>query len=212
MTIAALLSVMAVHLAAAISPGPAFVVALRVAASDGLRAGLALALGFGVGAVIWATAALMGLSVLFALAPGLLTGLKIVGAAFLLIVAALMWRHADAPANMPVDVAADTSTAKAQTRSLTGAFRLGFLTQIANPKAAVFFGAVFIGLVPPDLSEPAIALLLAAILVVETGWYAIVAPAFSLPTARTAYIRLKASLDRLFGGLIALFGLRIALG
>jgi threonine/homoserine/homoserine lactone efflux protein len=54
MTAAAFLSIVLIHLAAAISPGPSFVVAVRTAASDGFKVATALALGFGLGAILWA--------------------------------------------------------------------------------------------------------------------------------------------------------------
>ena len=56
------------------------------------------------------------------------------------------------------------------------------------------------------------ALLVAIIFVNETLWYVLVARVFSLPKARAQYTRLKTAIDRAFGGLIALFGLKIALG
>ena len=205
MTLAALLSVIAVHLAAAVSPGPAFVVALRVAARDGARAALFLALGFGLGALVWAAAALLGLTALFTLFPELLMALRIGGALFLLFIAWMIWRGADSP--MPA--AAPTG---GKGRSDLSALRLGVLTQISNPKAAVFFGAVFIGLVPPGLGAGGILLLLSAILLVETVWYAVVALLFSRGPTRNAYARMKSTLERVLGGVLAALGIKIALG
>ena len=204
MTAAAFLSIALIHLMAAISPGPSFVMTVRTAASDGLRAALGVAAGLGTGAIVWALAALFGLHLLFQLAPALLLAFKLAGAAFLLWIALQTWRHAREP--LPAPGVAATA------RGALGGFRLGLLTQLSNPKPAVFFGAVFVGLVPPGSSAAALALLLLVLFVDETLWYALVARVFSLDRARAAYGRAKASVDRVFGGLIALFGLRIALG
>jgi threonine/homoserine/homoserine lactone efflux protein len=203
-TTAAFLSIALIHLLAAISPGPSFVMAVRVAASDGLRAAVGVAIGLGIGALIWALAALFGLHLVFELAPALLLAFKLAGAAFLVWIAIQTWRHARDP--LPV-----AGTGKAA-RSLLGGLRLGLFTQLANPKPAIFFGAVFVGLVPPGSSPLALALLLLVILVDETLWYVLVARVFSLRHARAAYGRAKATVDRVFGGLIAAFGLKIALG
>ena len=203
MTLAAFLSVVLIHLAAAISPGPSFVVSVRTAASEGFGVASALALGFGLGAVLWAFAAMAGLAVLFELVPVLFTTLKLVGAGFLLFIALMMWRHAKAPL--------DTPDATAAPRSAAAAIRLGFLTFATNPKPAIFFGAVFVGLVPGDTPLIWRAAILAAVFLNETLWYILVARVFSLPKARAGYIRLKATIDRAFGTLIALFGLKIAL-
>jgi len=203
MTAAAFLSIVLIHLAAAISPGPSFVVAVRTAASDGFKVATALALGFGLGAILWATAAMAGLALLFEILPSLFIGLKLVGAAFLFWIAYNMWKHASEPLAEPTPGAAP--------RSAFSAMRYGFLTFASNPKPAVFFGAVFVGLVPHDTPLPWRLAILAAVFANETLWYIVVARVFSLPRARAAYLRLKAGVDRMFGGLLALLGLKIAL-
>ena len=80
-------SIVLIHLAAAISPGPSFVVALRTAATEGFRVAVALAIGFGLGALLWAAAAMAGLAVLFRLVPSLFLALKLAGAGFLFYIA-----------------------------------------------------------------------------------------------------------------------------
>jgi len=202
-TWAAFASIVLIHLAAAMSPGPSFVVSVRTAASDGFGVATGLALGFGLGAVLWAFAAMAGLAVLFELVPVLFTTLKMVGAAFLLFIAYMMWKHASAPLEQPENTTAP--------RTIAGAIRFGFLTFATNPKPAIFFGAVFVGLVPADTPLIWRAAILAAVFINETTWYILVARIFSLPEARAGYIRLKAIIDRAFGTLIALFGLKIAL-
>ncbi len=202
MTTAAFISIVLIHLAAAISPGPSFVVAVRTAASDGFRVASALALGFGLGAVLWAGAAMAGLAILFELVPALFIGLKIVGALFLFWIAFQMWKHAKEPLPQSTDAAP---------RSALSAIRYGFLTFASNPKPAIFFGAVFVGLVPHDTPLPWRLAILAAVFANETLWYIVVARVFSMPRARNAYLRLKAGVDRTFGGLLVLLGLKVAL-
>jgi threonine/homoserine/homoserine lactone efflux protein len=203
MSLAAFVAIWAVHLMAAISPGPSFVVSIRVAAAEGFSVAAALALGFGLGAVLWAAAAIAGLSVLFVLVPWLFTTLKLIGAAFLIYIAFMMWRHADDH----IDQAA-TGT---RPRSAFAAIRFGILTFATNPKPAVFFGAIFVGLVPPETSLYWKTAICAAVFVNETLWYLFVARVFSLPRARIGYTRLKSWIDRGFGTLIALIGLKIAI-
>jgi threonine/homoserine/homoserine lactone efflux protein len=204
MTAAAFLSIVLIHLLAAISPGPSFVVAVRTAAAEGFRTAAAFALGLGLGAVAWAVAALLGLALVFQAAPVLLTALKALGGLFLVWIAVQTWRHADAPLAAP---ATDRPP-----RGLAAAVRFGLLTQLANPKPAIFFGAVFVGLVPPGSDWRALALLLAVIWLNETLWYVLVGRVFSLERARRLYAAAKGWIDRAFGGLIAGFGLRIAAG
>jgi len=204
MTLTVLLSVMAAHLAAAISPGPAFVMALRISARSGAPAGAAAAFGLGLGAAIWAMAAMLGLAALFRIAPDLLLALRLLGAGLLLMIAVALWRGADSPLEM--------TAAAGKRESLWSSFRLGLITQLANPKPAVFFGAVFIGLLPPDMGFGWALLIASLIMGVETLWFILVAWVFSQPWPRAIYLRAKARIDRAMGGVLALFSAKIALG
>ncbi|MCF1708665.1 LysE family transporter [Tabrizicola sp. J26] len=202
MTLAAFFAAWALSLMAAASPGPAVLMTARVGVTEGLRTGIWLAVGIGIGAVFWATAALFGLSLLFRAAPALLWTLKILGGLYLVWIAIGLWRHADAPM-----VEGDTT---ATPRSALSALRLGISTQLANPKPAVFFGAVFLGTVPSGTPLWVIGALLVAVFLNEAGCNILVARLFSLPAARRAYLRLKSRIDRTFGVMLGLLGIKIA--
>ncbi|RUS60053.1 LysE family translocator [Pseudorhodobacter sp. E13] len=202
MTLAAFLAVAFLHLMAAISPGPAVLMAARTGVTEGLRTGTFLAFGIGAGAVIWAMAALFGLALVFQAAPALLWGLKIAGAAYLIHMAWCMWRDS----TKPLDMAQTTRTP----RSAASAFRLGLVTQLANPKPAVLFSAIFIGTVPPETPLWVYAALLVVVFLNEALWNILVARIFSFERTRSGYITLKTLIDRVFGGMLALLGLKIA--
>jgi threonine/homoserine/homoserine lactone efflux protein len=202
MTLAALATAWAIHLMAALSPGPAVLLCARLAATEGMRVGVFYAMGVGIGGCVWALAALLGMSVLFDHAPGVLWAFKIAGGAFLVWLGWKMWRHAPEP--LP-DIASVP-----ETRSALSAVRLGVLTQLANPKTAVFFGAVFVSTVP---HQPGAALtlgLLAMVFVNETLAISGFARLFSTGMMRSAYARAKTTVDRSFGGILALLGIKIA--
>jgi threonine/homoserine/homoserine lactone efflux protein len=202
-TLAAFASIAFIHLLAAISPGPSFAVITRTAVAEGLGAALLLALAFGIGATVWAAAAMLGLAALFQVVPVLLTALKFAGAAFLLFVAFMMWRHASDP------LPEATGTLP---RTPWATFRLGLLTQLSNPKVPVFFGAVFVGILPADITGAEIAVVLSLVLLVEGLWYVVVARLFSLAGPRAVYARAKTGIDRVLGAVLALACARIALG
>lgn len=203
MTPIAYLALAAAHLLAAISPGPSFVLSVKTAAAEGFRPAAGLALGFGIAAMIWATAALVGLSLLFEVVPVLFTALKVLGGLFLVWLAVMMWRHAPDPVPIADPMAAP--------RGMGSAVRLGTLAMLANPKPAVFFGAIFVGIVPATALPWEKALVLGNVLVVEMAWYVLVARLFSLRRARAAYIRFKTALDRTLGVALATLGLRLAI-
>lgn len=201
MTVSAFLAIWFVHLLAAISPGPAVLMAARVGLTEGARRGAWLAAGLGLGAVIWAAAALFGLAVVFRVAPGLLWGMKIAGAGYLIWLAVKMWRHADE--------AVDLAGPAARPRSGASALRLGITTQLANPKPAVFFGAVFVSMVPPGASVAALATVLMVVWLNEALWNAAVARLFAAPRIQRGYAGLKPRIDRGFGAFLALLGIKI---
>lgn len=202
MTLTAFLAVAALHLMAAISPGPAVLMAARTGVTEGLRTGTFLALGIGIGAVVWAMAALFGLAIVFQAAPALLWSLKILGGLYLLHMAWVMWRDAAKPLDM-------RQTGRLP-RTALSAFRLGLVTQLANPKPAVLFSAIFIGTVPPSTPLWVYAALLTVVFLNEALWNILVARIFSFDRTRAGYINLKTIIDRAFGGMLALLGLKIA--
>ena len=202
MTLAAFLAVALLHLMAAISPGPAVLMAARTGVTEGLRTGAFLAAGIGLGGVIWAAAALFGLNLVFEAAPALLWALKLLGGAYLIWMAWGMWRDATTPL--------DLDQASRLPRSPASAFRLGVLTQLANPKPAVLFSAIFIGTVPQGTAPWVYVALLVVVFLNETVWNILVARIFSFERTRAGYISLKTVIDRSFGGLLAVLGIKIA--
>ena len=202
MTPAAFLAFTGLVIFAAVSPGPAVLMSARTGLTEGFRTGVMLAMGIGAGAVVWASAAMFGLNLLFAAAPALLWALKICGALYLLRMAFHLWRDARTPLV--------SDDARAVPRSPASAFRLGLLTQLANPKPAVMFSAIFLGTVPQGTPLWVYLALLAVIFTAETLWNSLVARLFALERTRARYISLKTVIDRGFGGLLALLGLKIA--
>lgn len=202
MTLTVFLTIWGIHMLAAASPGPAVLMAARTSVAEGLRTGLWLAVGLGLGAAFWAAAALFGLAVLFKVAPALLWTMKIAGGIFLLWTGWKMWRHA--AEHLSEAGAAHTP------RGARSALWLGLATQLANPKCAVFFGAVFVGLVPIGISQGWQLLLVTMIFVNEFLCCAVVARLFSLEKTRRGYAAMKTGIDRGFGGILAILGVKIA--
>ncbi|WP_295045602.1 LysE family translocator [uncultured Paracoccus sp.] len=202
MTLAGFLVFASLSLFAAVSPGPAVLMAARTGLSEGFRTGAFLAAGIGAGAVVWASAAMFGLNLVFAAAPVLLWALKILGGGYLIWMAVHLWRDASKPM--------ETGQDRPVPRSAGSAFRLGLFTQLANPKPAVMFSAIFLGTVPAHTPGWVYGALLLVVFLNETVWNTLVARIFSLDRTRARYISLKPVIDRLFGGVLAVLGLKLA--
>lgn len=208
-----LLGLAAVHLMAAASPGPSFVLVAQTAVGSGRRAGLLAAFAMMLGALIWAAAALYGLQALFARFEWLYLAMRIGGGLYLLYLALMLWRHAPEPLPEP-SAAGDKTTGDKTTGDKTGAvqgFVRALLLQLSNPKVMVFFGSIFLALLP---AHPPTGMQIATLAIVafnEFTWYALITLLFSGGPARAIYRRAKFWLDRIMGGALALLGLRLAL-
>ncbi len=194
-----LLSIGLVQLLAVMSPGPSFLITARTAVAQSRADGVKVALGLGAGTVLWAVAALLGLNVLFRALPPLFIIMKIVGALFLLWIAFQIFRHAADP------IALDGSKGEA----VRNPFMKGFLTQISNPKVAVFFGSIFIAMLPADVPLWMTAALVGIVSLNEIWWYSVVALFFGSGRVRKFYIAAKKWIDRATGLFLGALGLRL---
>jgi threonine/homoserine/homoserine lactone efflux protein len=186
----------------AMSPGPSFVLVSRISIANSRLHGLAAAIGMGLGGAFFAILALAGLVALLQQVEWLYLVLKCAGGLYLIYLGVAIWRGA----REPISVASPDGRG---TLAVSRAFVLGLVTQISNPKTAVVYASIFAALMPQD---PPLALMIALpfmIFVVEAGWYAIVALAFSAPRSQRAYLGGKVWLDRLAGAVIGALGLRL---
>jgi threonine/homoserine/homoserine lactone efflux protein len=202
--VVALAGLAAVHLLAVASPGPSTVLVIQTAAVAGRRNGLLAAAAMMTGALLWATAALFGLQALFARFEWLYVAFRICGAVYLIYLAIMLWRHAHDPLpEVPAGGASNMS-------GWTG-FARALLLQLGNPKIMVFFGSIFLSVLPHDMPSWMDGTVLALVAFNEFTWFAILALVFSGGTARAFYRQTKFWLDRFMGGALALLGLRLAL-
>lgn len=190
-----------VHLLAVASPGPSFMLVAQAAVGSGRRAGLLAALATTVGAVAWATAALFGLQALFARFEWLHVAMQVGGALFLLWIAFQIWRHAHQPLPEPGPGTRDAGGWKGFVHAL--------LLALSNPKIMVFFGSIFLSVLPADMPPWMPAAALAIVAANEFVWYALVTFVFSGGPARAFYRRAKLWLDRAMAGVLGLLGARL---
>jgi len=191
--------VFSVYVIGVIIPGPNFVVVAHQAAYS--RTGLALAMVGGVVLVnlFWASAAILGVGVVFALFPWIALAVKVLGAGYLIWFGGRLVLKAGGTSqpfmgNTPTDV--------------RGAFRGGVATNIVNPKSIAYFGAVFSAAAPRHVNIPTFLSMLAVVATVATLWYGFVAVVFSHDAVASRFRRGKAWMDRVCGSVIVCIGAR----
>jgi threonine/homoserine/homoserine lactone efflux protein len=192
-----------------VSPGPDVLVTARYATARSRRDGFLVGLGVTSAIGVWAGASMFGLAVLLARVGWLYDTVRLAGAAYLAYLGvrallAVRRRRTDRsePAREPVGVE----------RSAWSLWRVGFLTNIGNPKAAVFFGSLFTAVLPPHLATGARLGVIAVMLVMATAWFGTVACLFSLAPVARGYRRAKRGIDAVTGCLFVALAGRLAAG
>jgi len=146
----------------------------------------------------------MGMSALLVALPQLLTGIKVVGAAYLIWVGVRAWRDDGAP----VDIGAEGVAPQGGTAG--GLFRKGFLISLSNPKALVFAAAFFPQFVSSTLPKvPQFAILLATFVVIESGWYLTYATGGRTLARYLRRPEWQRRVSRMTGALLVMFGLSL---
>ncbi len=165
-----------VVLLSTLSPGPAVLLSMSNAVARGLRASALSSLGNVAGLVVLSAASLAGAGAVLRSSAGLFTALKVAGAACLVYLGIRQWRSAGAP------VADDAPRAGAGARTL---FLQGFAVALTNPKALLFFAALFPPFLRPDRPlGPQVAALMGTL--VSCSFAALMGYAFVASRARGA--------------------------
>jgi threonine efflux protein len=194
-----LLAICLLHWVGMVTPGPNILVVSQLAADADRRSAIFAALGIATCAVIWGLFALLGVKAIFGLHAHMRTVLQVVGSLYLCWIGIQLWRTGSV-------------AGERQSRPLTAlqAWRLGFVTNITNPKSALFFGSVFAAALPEN---PSLGLMLAipVMLFVNAAlWYSILAVAFSHERVRRTYAHYRRGIGRAAGVLMGVFGIRLA--
>ena len=149
MGLAALFSLVTVWIAAIVAPGPDTVQLIRLG-SRSRRNAVAAAIGICTGNIIWPVLSMIGLAALIAAFPWILSILYIGGGLFLLYmgVGAIRSGFQGRQDSTTISQQAFANTVKPLTD--LAAWRLGLATNLSNPKALIFFGAIFAQFLPVD--------------------------------------------------------------
>lgn len=134
------------------TPGPAVLLALRNGATQGFQSVLWSTLGNQTGLLILATASNLGLGLAMEHAPWLFTGIRWLGAGYLVYLGARMWRSSSG-FGLPAEEGM-TQTGRTTASQRWVLMRTAMAVALTNPKAILFFGALFPQFMSPE--EPAL--------------------------------------------------------
>ena len=197
------LTVAAVHLLALISPGPDFFFVSQTAVSRSRKEAMLGVLGITAGVMVWAGVALLGLHIILEKMAWLHNIIMVGGGLYLCWMGYQMLRGALKKS------AASTDEPQVELARGGQSFIKGLLTNLANPKAIIYFGSVFSLFVGDNVGSGerwGIFLLIA----LETfAWFTLVASLFALPAMRRGYQKMAKWIDGVAGALFAGFGIHL---
>jgi threonine/homoserine/homoserine lactone efflux protein len=187
----------------AMSPGPSLAVVLKHSLSGGMKNGMLAALSHGVGVGFYAAASLLGLGALMMQFPTVYQVLVYLGAAYLayLGIKILLAK----PSAEELQVAQQSGSAQ---QALQDGFAIAFL----NPKLAVFFLALFSQFIDPvNLTFQVGMIMCLTVLLIDTGWYLLVAALTELSKKRFGFTKSSPWLDKILAVVFIGLAIRVVL-
>lgn len=183
------------HALAVASPGPDFAIVMRQSLIFGRRFAILTSIGIGLAILVHVTYAVLGIGLLIRDTLWLFTTIKVAGAAYLLYIGWQAIRVKKAEVKDFKPVSQDTMTS-------IKAFRQGFITNVLNPKATLFFLSLFTTIVSAE-TPMAIQALYGAWMSVMTGaWFVFLSLMLTQQKVRQFFANFGHWIDRVLGAFL----------
>lgn len=199
-----ILTVALAHLLAVISPGPDFVMITRNSLIYSRRTGIYSALGLSLGILVHITYSLVGIGLIIAQSIILFNTIKILGAAYLIYLGYKSLILKSSKMNISV------GNQKKDIGRLA-AIRIGFITNVTNPKATLFFLSLFTLIVTPATPSLIKFLMGAEMSIVTFLWFAFVAYIASHHLVKNKISGVQHFAEKFIGVILIALGIKIAL-
>ena len=196
-----LLPFLAISILLIVIPGPDTAVVTKNALLGGRRGGILTATGVTGGLLVWTLAASLGIATLLRASEVAFLAVKLVGALYLIWLGVQLLRGRDELNRS----AGQGSGPRAK------ALRQGFLSDLSNPKIAVFFTSFLPQFVHGDAVFLPLLLLGVLFALLTLAWLAFYALLVGTSTAFVNRPSVRRALDRITGGVLIAFGIRLAL-
>lgn len=193
-----LVTITILHWVVLLTPGVNFVLIAQLASSDDRSIAVAAVFGITSATLTWAIVAIAGVGSIFVTHPTIRQIAQIAGGAYLLYVAAKLWRPSLSP------------LASHNTKLVpASAFRLGYLTNILNPKPALFFGSIFVAALPANVGVYGLACAVALVYVNALLWHLLLVVIFSTPSVKLGFERFGKMSSQVAGVLVGVVAVKL---
>jgi len=196
---------LAVSLLVIVTPGPDTALTIRNTLLGGRRSGIFTALGVATGQAVWALATSAGVAALLVASEPVFAAVKLAGAAYLVLLGLQALRSALSPGTPRAEVGASTR-ALAPARAL----RQGLLSNLGNPKMAVFFTSLLPQFAHGEATFASLLLLGLVFCLLTLVWLTLYAAAVAKAGELLRRPRIRRTLEALTGAVLVALGLRLA--
>jgi RhtB (resistance to homoserine/threonine) family protein len=184
-----------------VSPGPDMVLVLRNSLVSGRHAGLQMSMGILFGNLVHITYCVVGIGALISRSIVAFSMLKYAGAAYLIYLGIVSFRSG---AKTLI-----TGDMEGLQSSRTW-FVQGFVNNLLNPNGTLFYLGVFTMVITPETSASAMLLLIFTMMLVSASFWLVFVYTLDRPTIREFIERSQQTVNRIFGVLLILLGMRFA--
>lgn len=186
-------------------PGPDMAVVTKRAVAAGSADGLRTVGGIAIGLLAWGTLTVTGLAAVLAASPAAYMTVKLLGAAYLVLLGGQsLWQHRRGGQRNAVG-----PNAAADARAVGNPWRTGLVSNILNPKIAVFYTSLLPALVPAGMpTVPAMVLLVLIHTGLTLAWLSSYVFLLSRARAVVEEPRMRRALGRITG--VVLIGCGVA--
>ncbi len=200
-----LLSVISIWSIAVITPGPNLLITVQTTVNHSRLSGMFTVLGTCTGTMIWAVVGYFGITYLFTVSPWIYITLKIGGGSYLIylgIKSVISLCRSTTKANEP----------QCKHRKLLMDWQKGLITNLSNPKTAMFVTSIFVSVLPEEPSVLIGMLSVTVMTFISLFWYSVVVFLFSSKTIRSYYERAENWIQGFAGAAFIAFGTKLILG
>lgn len=187
--------IVGIALLGAMTPGPDFILITRLSLQRSRAAGVAAALGVGLGLCVHLTYMTVGLAVIIAQTPWLLNVIRVIGAFYLIYLGVQAWRESK-------------NGSAAVKRRVQQSFLQGFLNNLLNPKVMLFLLAL-ISSVEAHYSTSIVVTSALFIIIVNTTWFVTLSYCITLPRFTAIFSHVQRYIGKVLGSFLILFAIFI---
>lgn len=192
-----------IHFLAVITPGPDFIMIIKNSLLYSRNIGLWTVMGLGLGIITHIIYCMAGLAIVISKSMIVFNVMKLLGAGYLIYIGfrSIFSKSSAIHVN---------ALPKSENISPLKAIQIGFLTNVLNPKATLFFLSLFTFVVSPTTSRSTLIILSMVIFINTVLWFSVIALCFTQKKVQRLYNKYQGIFNKIFGCTLIGIGIKLA--